>query len=79
MAGSFPDRESALNLAATALGHIADSEWPAKRYLSMDLLKDHTQNQSIPRVRASPGPNAKVRKTLNGGAQKAQSILQYPL
>ena len=39
--GSFPDGQSALNLAAARLRHIAGSEWSAKRYLSMDLLKDH--------------------------------------
>jgi len=70
MAGSSPGHASALNPAATGPHHTAYSEWPAKRYLSMDLLKDHTQNQSAARVRASPGPNAKVRKTLKGGTQK---------
>jgi putative transposase len=39
--GSFPDGQSALNLAAARLRHIAGSEWSTKRYLSMDLLKDH--------------------------------------
>jgi putative transposase len=39
--GSFPDGQSALNLAAARLRHVAGSEWSTKRYLSMDLLKDH--------------------------------------
>jgi putative transposase len=39
--GAFPDGQSALNLAAARLRHIAGSEWSTKRYLSMDLLKDH--------------------------------------
>ena len=39
--GSFPDGQSALNLAAARLRHIAGSEWSTKRYLSMDLLRDH--------------------------------------
>jgi transposase-like protein len=39
--GSFPDGQSALNLAAARLRHIAASEWSTKRYLSMELLKDH--------------------------------------
>jgi putative transposase len=30
-----------LNLAAARLRHIAGTEWSTKRYLSMDLLKDH--------------------------------------
>jgi transposase-like protein len=38
--GAFPDGQSALNLAAARLRHIAGSEWSTKRYLSMDLLKD---------------------------------------
>ena len=39
--GAFPDGESALNLAAARLRHIAGSEWSTKRYLSMDLLQGH--------------------------------------
>jgi Transposase, Mutator family len=45
--GAFPDGQSALNLAAARLRHIAGSEWSTKRYLSMDLLKDH-QIRSTP-------------------------------
>jgi transposase-like protein len=41
--GAFPDGQSALNLAAARLRHVAGTEWSAKRYLSMDLLKDHRQ------------------------------------
>ncbi len=36
--GAFPDGESALNLAAARLRHIAGSEWSTKRYLSMEFL-----------------------------------------
>lgn len=38
--GAFPDGESALNLAAAWLRHIAGSEWSTKRYLSMEFLED---------------------------------------
>lgn len=38
--GAFPDGQSALNLAAARLRHIAGSGWAAKRYLNMELLKD---------------------------------------
>jgi putative transposase len=38
--GAFPDGQSALNLAAARLRHVASSEWSSKRYLNMDLLKD---------------------------------------
>jgi len=39
--GAFPDGQSALNLAAARLRHVAGSEWSTKRYLSMGFLKDH--------------------------------------
>ncbi len=32
---AFPDGESALNLAAARLRHVAGSEWSTKRYLSI--------------------------------------------
>ena len=41
--GAFPDGQSALNLAAARLRHVAGTEWSTKRYLSMELLMDHTQ------------------------------------
>jgi putative transposase len=44
--GAFPDGQSALNLAAARLRHIAGTEWSTKRYLSMDLLKDHNLRSS---------------------------------
>ena len=39
--GAFPNGQSALNLAAARLRHVAGTEWSTKRYLSMDFLKDH--------------------------------------
>ena len=38
--GSFPDGQSALNLAAARLRHIAGTDWSTKRYLNIELLKD---------------------------------------
>jgi putative transposase len=38
--GAFPDGESALNLAAARLRHVAGSRWSTRRYLNMDLLKE---------------------------------------
>jgi transposase-like protein len=38
--GSFPDGQSALNLAAARLRHIAGTAWSNKRYLNIELLKD---------------------------------------
>jgi len=37
--GAFPDGNSALNLTAARLRHIAGTHWSAKRYLNMQLLK----------------------------------------
>src|SRR6476661_8931157 len=42
--GAFPDGQSALNLAAARLRHIAGSEWSTKRYLSMEFLNDLRPN-----------------------------------
>ncbi len=43
--GAFPDGNSALNLAAARLRHIADTTWSQKRYLNMQLLNDkHISN-----------------------------------
>jgi len=39
--GAFPDGQSALNLAAARLRHIAGTAWSTKRYLNIELLKDH--------------------------------------
>lgn len=43
--GAFPDGQSCLNLAAARLRHIASTNWSTKRYLSMDALMQHGQNQ----------------------------------
>ncbi len=40
--GAFPDGQSALNLAAARLRHIAGTKWSSKRYLNMKLLKERT-------------------------------------
>ena len=37
--GAFPDGQSALNLAAARLRHIAGTRWSTKRFMNMDLLK----------------------------------------
>jgi transposase-like protein len=37
--GAFPDGQSALNLAAARLRHIAGTKWSLKRYMNMNLLK----------------------------------------
>ena len=45
--GAFPDGQSALNLAAARLRHIAGTAWSTKRYLNMELLKDHQMRDAI--------------------------------
>ena len=52
--GAFPDGQSALNLAAARLRHVAGTEWSTKRYLSMDLLKVTSRRSSPP----EPQPGA---------------------
>ena len=37
--GAFPDGQSALNLAAARLRHIAGTKWSTRRYMNMQLLK----------------------------------------
>jgi hypothetical protein len=37
--GVFPDGNSAINLAAARLCHIAGTRWSTKRYLNMELLR----------------------------------------
>jgi transposase-like protein len=45
--GAFPDGQSALNLAAARLRHVAGTRWSAKRYLNMSLLRQHTLTAEI--------------------------------
>ena len=45
--GSFPDGQSALNLAAARLRHIAGTAWSTKRYLNIELLKDQQMRATI--------------------------------
>lgn len=43
--GSFPRRHSALMHCAARLRHIAGTQWGAKRYLNIDLLKGQEVEQ----------------------------------
>jgi putative transposase len=45
--GAFPDSQSALNLAAARLRHIAGTAWSTKRYLNMELLKNKHMKGAI--------------------------------
>jgi transposase-like protein len=45
--GSFPDGQSALNLAVARLRHIAGTAWSTKRYLNIELLKDQQMRGAI--------------------------------
>ena len=38
--GAFPDDESALNLAAAGLRHIAGTHWSTRRYLDLQPLHE---------------------------------------
>ena len=45
--GAFPDGESALNLAAARLRHVAGTAWSTKRYLNIGLLTDQQMRGAI--------------------------------
>src|SRR5262249_23551681 len=45
--GAFPDGQSALNLPAERLRHIAGTAWSTKRYLNIELLKDQHMRGAI--------------------------------
>src|SRR2546421_7351988 len=65
--GAFPDGQSALNLAAARLRHIAGTAWSTKRYLNIELLKDQQMRGAITGwVRAGRcSAKPKVRKILD--------------
>jgi hypothetical protein len=52
--GSFPDGQSALNLAAARLRYIAGTAWSTKRYLNTELLKDQQMRVLSP-LKPVPG------------------------
>jgi hypothetical protein len=45
---SIPDGQSALNLAAARLRHVAGTAWSSKRYLNVQLLKDQQMRGPSP-------------------------------
>lgn len=45
--GAFPDGQSALNLAAARLRHIAGTNWSSRRYLNMRLITDADLEHAI--------------------------------
>src|SRR5262249_5728488 len=45
--GAFPDGESALNLAAARLRHVAGTAWSTKRYLNIGLPTDQQMRGAI--------------------------------
>jgi putative transposase len=44
---AFPDVQSAPNLAAARLRHIAGTNWSTKRNLNIELLKDQQMRGAI--------------------------------
>jgi hypothetical protein len=71
--GAFPDGQSALNLAAARLRHIAGTAWSTKRYLNIELLKDQQMRDAIT-ARARAGRRSakpKVRKILDTSKRSA--------
>jgi putative transposase len=65
--GAFPDGQSALNLAAARLRHIAGTAWSTKRYLNIELLKDQQMRGAIT-ARAKAGRrSAQTESAKNSG------------
>lgn len=50
--GAFPDGHSALMLCAARLRHVAGTQWGAKRYLNMDLLRERDIDKALELVEA---------------------------
>jgi hypothetical protein len=45
--GAFPDGHSALMLCAARLRHVAGTQWGAKRYLNLDLLREQDVDKAL--------------------------------
>lgn len=45
--GAFSDGHSALMLCAASLRHVAASQWGAKRYMNMDLLREQDLDKAL--------------------------------
>ena len=45
--GAFPDGNSAINLAAARLRHIAGTRWGTKRYLDMERIREQEKAEPI--------------------------------
>jgi transposase-like protein len=45
--GAFPDGHSALMLCAARLRHVAGTQWGAKRYLNLDLLREQDLDKAL--------------------------------
>lgn len=51
--GCFPDGKSALMLAAARLRYIAGTKWGTRRYMNMERLKEHKQEQQAAKEEAA--------------------------
>ena len=72
--GAFPDGQSALNLAAARLRHIAGTAWSTKRYLNIELLKDQ-QMKVPPRLSSAGRRSAQTKCAKNSGHYRGFSFL----
>jgi transposase-like protein len=59
--GAFPDGQSALNLAAARLRHIAGTAWSTKRYLNIEL-SEGSDERCHHRVSQGQAPLSQNRK-----------------
>jgi putative transposase len=65
--GAFPDGQSALNLAAARLRHIAGTAWSTKRYLNIELLKDQQMRGAITACASAGRRSAQTKCAKNSG------------
>src|SRR5262250_1485688 len=74
--GAFPDGQSALNLAAARLRHIAGTAWSTKRYLNIELLKDQQMRGANHRVSQGRAPLSQTESAKESGHYRR--VLCYP-
>lgn len=64
--GAFPDGRSALMLCAARLRHVASKTWSTRKYMDMDLLKDHTSTPHDALADSNATAAERVASTLAG-------------
>ena len=61
--GAFPDGQSALNLAAARLRHIAGTAWSTKRYLNIETAEGQADERCHHRVSQGRAPLSETERS----------------